>query len=43
MTAPLADVGLVEPCEQLTEQLVELLLSIGGQTRPYRRRVVRPW
>jgi hypothetical protein len=43
MTGLLAGVGRVEPCEELTEQFAELLLSIGGQMRPDGWRVVRRW
>ena len=37
--ALLADVGRVESGEKLAEELVELLLSVGRQMRPHRRRV----
>jgi len=37
----LAGVGLVESGEELTEEFVELLLSVGRQVGPHRRRVVR--
>src|SRR5262245_51929300 len=33
----LADVGRVKPGEELAEQFVELLLSLGGQIRPHQR------
>jgi hypothetical protein len=41
MTGLLAGVGRVEPGEQLTEQVAQLLLSVGREVRPYRRRVAR--
>jgi hypothetical protein len=41
MTVLLAGVGRVKAREQLTEQFAELLLSIGRQMGPHRRRVVR--
>jgi len=37
----LAGVGRVESGEQLAEEFVELLLSVGRQVSPHRRRVGR--
>jgi len=37
----LAGAGRVQPGEELAEELVELLLSVGRQMRPHRRRVGR--
>ena len=36
MAGLLATSGRVEPCEELTEEFVELLLSVGRQVSPYR-------
>ncbi|OWK39970.1 hypothetical protein [Fimbriiglobus ruber] len=41
MTALLATSRDVAPGEQLAEEFVELLLAIGGEMGPYRRRAVR--
>jgi len=37
----LADVGRVQSGEELAEEFVELLLSVGRQVGPHRRRVGR--
>jgi hypothetical protein len=39
----LAGVGRVESGEQLAEEFVELVLSLGRQMRPHRRRVGQRW
>jgi hypothetical protein len=39
----LADVGRVESGEQLAEELVKLLLSVGRQLSPHRRRIDQRW
>src|SRR6476620_10220402 len=39
MTGLLAGVGRVEPGEELAEEVVELLLAVGRQVSPHRRRV----
>ena len=41
MAGLLAGVGRVEPGEELAEQVVELLLPVGRQMGPHRRRVGR--
>jgi hypothetical protein len=41
MTDLLADVGRVESGEELAEEFVELLLSVGRQTSPHRRWIGR--
>jgi hypothetical protein len=39
----LADVGRVESSEQLAEEFVKLLLSVGRQLSPHRRRIGQRW
>ena len=41
MAGLLAGVGRVEPGEELAEQVAELLLPVGRQVSPHRRRVGR--